>query len=128
MAWRRFLEGPGRPAEGEKDLRIHLNLALVTLLGGFSLIGSSYAAPIDILVGDKDGFGFSTPCPDVGTCPGLSSPVIDNRDAAEMAATNGAQITDEYSALLPPSFSPPDATSTADVLFPFTGTLTSATL
>jgi hypothetical protein len=81
-----------------------------------------------VLVGDKDGFGFSPACPDTGTCPGLNNPVIDNRDAAEKAATNGAQITDEYSAVFPPGFSPPGSTSTADVLFPFTGTLTSATL
>jgi hypothetical protein len=81
-----------------------------------------------VLVGDKDGFGFSPACPDTGTCPGLNNPIIDNRDAEEKAATNGAQITDEYSAVFPPSFSPPGSTSTADVLFPFTGTLTSATL
>jgi hypothetical protein len=79
-----------------------------------------------VLVGDKDGFGFTPPCPDIGTCPGLNSPPIDNRDAAEKAATNGAQITDVYSSIFPGSG--PNTSTTADVLLPFTGTLTSATL
>ena len=108
-------------------MKVQFGFVTAALLTGFLVTSSGHAAPIDILVGDKDGFGFATPCPDVGTCPGLSNPVIDNRDAAEKAATNGAQITDEYSAVFP-GFSPPDAASTADVLFPFAGKLTSATL
>jgi hypothetical protein len=109
-------------------MRVQLGLVTAAALAGFVCASSAHSAPIDVLVGDKDGFGFSPACPDTGTCPGLNNPVIDNRDAAEKAATNGAQITDEYSAVFPPSFSPPGSTSTADVLFPFTGTLTSATL
>lgn len=109
-------------------MNVQFGLITAALLTGFLVISSGHAAAIDVLVGDKDGFGFSPACPDAGTCPGLSNPVIDNRDAAEKAATNGAQITDEYSAVFPPSFSPPGSTSTADVLFPFTGTLTDATL
>ena len=98
------------------------------IFAGLIFINDAHAAPIDVLVGDKDGFGFTPPCPDVGSCPGLNNPVIDNRDAAEKAATNGAQITDEYSAVFPPSFSPPDSTSTANVIFPFTDTLISGTI
>ena len=103
------------------------SIGTATALAALLVAGSAYAAAIDVLVGDKDGFGFSPACPDTGTCPGLSSPPIDNRDAAEKAATNGAQITDEYSAVFPGN-APPDSTSTADVLLPFTGTLTSGTL
>jgi hypothetical protein len=86
-----------------------------------------FADSIDILVGDKDGFGFTPACPDTGTCPALSAPIIDNRSAAEMAATNGAQVTDSYSAINP-GFSPPGQVGTVDVRFPFIGTLLSATL
>src|ERR1700750_1795990 len=100
-------------------MRVQLGLVTAAALAGFVCASSAHSAPIDVLVGDKDGFGFSPACPDTGTCPGLNNPVIDNRDAAEKAATNGAQITDEYSAVFPPSFSPPGSTSTADVLFPF---------
>jgi hypothetical protein len=56
----------------------------------------------------------------------LSSPPIDNRSAGEAAAINGAQITDVYSAIFPGNG--PNAFATADVLFPFSGTLTSGTL
>src|SRR3974377_2239393 len=104
-------------------MTLHCRSIATAALAGFLVAGSAYAGAIDVLVGDKDGFGFSPACPDTGTCPGLSSPVTDNRDAAEKAATNGAQITDEYSAVFPPSFSPPGSTLTADVLLPFTGTL-----
>ena len=86
------------------------------------------AAAVDVLVGDVDGFGFG--CPNVaaaGTCnwpgPGTSGSLYDGRSAAEAAATNGAQITDVYSALFP-QFGPNNFTE-ADVLFPFAGTLLS---
>ena len=103
-----------------------VRLGLLSALAGVALAGAVHAAAIDVLVGDKDGFGFTPACPDTGTCPGLNTPPIDNRDAAEMAATNGAQITDVYSSIFPGNG--PNTSSTADVLFPFTGTLTSATL
>jgi hypothetical protein len=109
-------------------MKAQLYLMAAAAIAALVCANNVHADVIDVLVGDKDGFGFSPPCPDTGTCPGLNNPVIDNRDAAEKAATNGAQITDEYSATFPPSFSPPDSTSTADVLFPFTGTLRAATL
>jgi hypothetical protein len=92
-----------------------------------TLLGQTASAtPIDVLVGDKDGFGFAVPCPIPGTCPGLSNPSIDNRSAGEAAAVNGAQITDVYSSIFPGDG--PNGSSTADVLLPFSGTLTSGTL
>ena len=87
------------------------------------------AAAIDVMVGDVDGFGFgcsNTAAP--GTCiwpgPGTSGSFYDGRSAAEAAATNGAQITDIYSALFP-QFGPNNFTE-ADVLLPFAGTLLSS--
>lgn len=87
------------------------------------------AAPIDLMIGDNDGFGYGAlAVPD-------GSPLLDNleaddrRSASEKAAANGAQQTDLYSALtdytsdgLPLAL--PDA---FDVIFPFVGQLTSAT-
>jgi hypothetical protein len=107
-----------------KDLRGSI---VAAALGGLLLAGSVCADTVDVLVGDKDGFGFTPACPNIGSCPGLSVPIIDNRSAAEMAATNGAQITDSYSALFG-NFSPPGTGLTADVLLPFTGSLISGTL
>jgi hypothetical protein len=71
------------------------------------------ASSITILVGDKDGFGLGLtsgqqlPClTNPGWSPGgpgnqanCISPIFDWRSAAEQAATNGAQLTDTYSAL-----------------------------
>jgi hypothetical protein len=93
----------------------------------FVLAGSmARAGPIDVLVGDMDGFGIG--CSDTGTCSAaLSSPIIDNRSPAEAAATNGAQITDVYSAIFPSPNGPNPFTS-AHVLFGFTGTLLSGTI
>src|SRR5262250_935615 len=103
------------------------SIAIATLVAMFLMAGSAFADSIDILVGDKDGFGFSPACPDTGTCTALSNPIIDNRSAAEMAATNGAQITDSYSSIFP-GFTPVGEGASANVLVPFTGTLLSATL
>ena len=100
----------------------------VVFASALTMLASSaaFAGPVDILIGDKDGFGFATPCADVGTCSDLSSPSIDNRSAGEAAAVNGAQFTDVYSALFPENG--PNSVSTGDVIFAFSGTLTSATL
>jgi len=103
-----------------------VRLCLLSALAVMVFAGTVRAAAIDVLVGDKDGFGFTPPCPDTGTCTALSNPPIDNRSAAEKAATNGAQITDVYSSIFPGNG--PNTSATADVLLPFTGTLTSATL
>src|SRR5262245_58853796 len=107
-----------------KDLRVSI---VAAALCGLLFAGSVYADTVDVLVGDKDGFGFTPACPNTGMCADLDLPIIDNRSAAEAAATNGAQITDSYSALFG-GFSPPGTFLTADVLLPFTGSLISATL
>jgi len=103
--------------------RVVLILAIVLVAAA-----SLGAAPITVQVGDKDGYGMG--CPDVGVCiwngSGLFGSDMDHRDAAEKAAVNGAQITDVYSAIFPGSG--PNGSTTADVLFPFFGTLTSASL
>ena len=94
-----------------------------------SFSGWAQAGPVDVLVGDKDGFG-TVGCPDNGICvwpgPGPSGTNYDGRSAAEMAAVNGAQITDIYSAVFP-GFGP-NPTMVADVLLPFAGQLIAATL
>jgi hypothetical protein len=96
----------------------------ISLLVGTSAMG----APFDLLIGDKDGFGFGAS--DNGFAawpgPGGSGTNYDGRSASEKAATNGAQITDAYSALFPGSG--PNTSLAASVLFPSVGTITSATL
>jgi hypothetical protein len=111
--------------------RFGISFATVSLLFGLTAI--AYAGPITILVGDKDNYGGIAGCSDSaapGTCiwPGLgpSGTGYNGRSAAEAAAINGAQITDVYSALFPGSG--PNASQTADVIFAFSGFLTSATL
>jgi hypothetical protein len=109
------------------SLEDHMKVRLAVLASVLCVAASSsaFAGSIDVLVGDKNNFGFAD-CTDSGTCPDLINPSIDNRTSAEMAATNGAQYTDVYSALLPSEG--PNTTSVGDIIFNFTGTLTSATL
>lgn len=82
------------------------------------------AAPIVITVGDDDGFGAGIA--NGATTEAFSTqPVVDNRSGAEALATDGAQLTDLYSAVYP------DYGGNAaleSVVFPFAGTLLSATL
>lgn len=99
-----------------------MNNSALKLLAGAALITASLATPahaIIITVGDNDGYG-------QGIADGANLPSIalnsDYRSAGEAAATNGAQQTDFYTSL----FSP--LPGTASILFPFVGTLTSATL
>jgi hypothetical protein len=95
-----------------------------------ALAAIANAGPIDILIGDVDNYGGIAGCSDSGSCiwtgGGPSGSGYDGRSAAEAAASNGAQITDVYSALFP-GFGP-NAGQSADVIFAFAGTLTSATL
>src|SRR5688572_3151188 len=93
----------------------------------------AYASSISVLVGDKDGFG-------LGLLPGQDlpwlAPIQDARSATEKIATNGAQLTDVYSALYSgvesdcgsgfQLCSPNGATGF--VIIPFQGLLTSGTL
>lgn len=71
-------------------------------------------------VGDADGFGFGAPNQGIAVWPGpgASGTLYDGRDAAEVAATNGAQITDCYSSIFP-GFGP--NTATASVIIPISG-------
>jgi hypothetical protein len=108
------------------NLRVHFGSVATVLLAGFLCSGNIHAAAIDVLIGDKNGFGFSPACSDTGTCTNLSVPSFDNRTAAEMAGTDGSQITDVYSAIFPGEG--PNTTSVADVVFSFSGMLTSGTL
>lgn len=99
------------------------------------------ASPITVLVGDKDWFG--VPAQSGGVVPWTGNPsdgVFDNRDswigsAVEKNATNGAQLTDLYSALFFDYPCDPAGDSgcspnkdTGSVFFPFVGTLQSATI
>ena len=80
------------------------------------------AAPIVVMVGDNDGFGFGAAAvPDGAPLLNINLPE-DRRSAAEAAATNGAQQTDFYSALFTP------LPFQFDVILPFAGVLTSGTL
>lgn len=108
-------------------------VAAMLTLGGAQL---ATASPIDIMVGDNDGFGFGAANvadgadlqdiyepSDVGGVLGLTLADVDRRSAAEKASTNGAQQTDLYSALVAyDNFALPES---FDVIFPFAGTLTS---
>jgi hypothetical protein len=99
--------------------RYFLTIACVLLVSS-----AASATPITVLVGDKDGFGAGCAVP--GSCPSVTtSPVVDNRSAAEAAAVNGAQITDVFSSVFL-GFGPNP--NVANVIFPFVGTLTSAAI
>ena len=108
------------------------------------------ASSITLLVGDKDGFGLGLtsgqqlPClTNPGWSPGgpsnqanCISPTFDWRSAGEQTATNGAQLTDTYSALYSGSESDCSGAGmactlngeTGLVVMPFAGALTSGTL
>jgi PEP-CTERM motif len=108
--------------------RFGISLAVLGFALGLAAIAN--AGPINIFVGDQDNFGSIPGCTDNGTCtwPGLgpSGSGYDGRSAAGAGASNGAQITDLYSAQFPGSG--PNTLQSADVIFAFAGTLTSATL
>ena len=90
------------------------------------------ASPIDLTIGDNDGFGFGAAAVPDGS-PLLNDILPDNpadaalsdrRSAAEKAAVNGAQQTDVYSAIA--NFDLQPLPETFNVVFPFIGQLTSA--
>ena len=84
--------------------------------------GVASAAPISIMIGDNDGYGAGIA--DNGNTSGFAVANTDNRSAAEAAATNGAQLTDVYSAIFP-AFGP-NPGDTGSFIFDFVGVLTSA--
>ena len=105
-----------------------MNRLVTTLASAFAVIAllgiapSALASPITITVGDDDGFGFgAVTVPDNAPVPNINLPE-DRRSAAEAAAVDGAQQTDFYSSLFNP------LPETVDFLFPFIGTLNSASL
>jgi hypothetical protein len=86
------------------------------------LAGAVQAAPLSIMVGDQDGFGFGiATVPVGGNLPNINLPE-DRRSAAEASAVNGAQQTDFYSA----NFSP--LNTAFSVIFPLASALTSGTV
>jgi len=107
------------------NVRLSSTLALVFLALVVVATPPAYAGTINVLVGDKDNYGglCTSDIGGPGTCNWTGSPYYDTdaRDAAELAATNGAQYTDEYDAL---GYGPTSATSIS-FLMPFSGPLTS---
>jgi len=117
-----------------KPLRLRLVLAALVVAAAVP----ADASPITVLVGDKDGFGLGlTPGQQIpclsnadpsNLAPPCLTPIHDLRDAAEKLATNGAQITDSYSALYSgvendcPNGCTPNG-ETATVVFPFSGAI-----
>jgi hypothetical protein len=96
--------------------------------------------PFSVQIGDNDGYGNAfglLNCP-VADNQSFPSQLIghhgeytprDGRSTAEKAATNGAQQTDFYSALAPASYgSSLGLPATFDLVFPVSGTVTSAKL
>jgi hypothetical protein len=98
-------------------------LAIAAVLAVLSA-APAVAVPIVVTVGDNDGYGLGVP--DNATGVVWPGPPYDGRSASEAAASNGAQITDVYSAIFP-AFGP-NPTTTASVIFPFPGVLASGTL
>ena len=112
------------------------------------IVGTAVAAPISILVGDNDGCGAGIP--DGGDGSVISQfqqgEIFDRREPDEAGSSNGAQLTDLYSFIFPTLSDPlfpfnpalfdrlenegddPRASSSASVVFPFTGTLVSGLL
>jgi hypothetical protein len=112
---------------------------LVALVAAL-LAASSARAQLVITIGDNDGFGFGLPdnaAANFGPSswwpgPGSSGADYDGRSAAEAAATNGAELTDVYSALypMPPASLPsgPHTVSVGHVIFPVPVAIGAATL
>lgn len=82
--------------------RFILIIGLVLGCIGFVGASSAFAIPFSIMIGDNDGFGFGDAnVPDNADLLNDNFP-DDRRSAAEAAASDGAQQTDFYSALLNP--------------------------
>ncbi len=87
--------------------------------------GLRNAATVIVRVGDNDVYGNGIP--DGNDTRSFVTVNTDNRDAGERAATDGAQFTDNYSALFPGLG--PNATETGSFLFDYgPGILTAAEL
>jgi hypothetical protein len=130
--------GAGRNVSGELVART--NSALFILPKAPVVAVPAVPVPFQIQIGDNDGYGNAfglLNCP-VGDNQSFPASLIgyhnaytarDGRSAAEKAATNGAQQTDFYSALTPASYGNPiGLPASFDLVFPVSGTLTSAKL
>jgi hypothetical protein len=119
-----------------------LSVLTVALLVGGVTVTPAQASSITVVVGDKDGFGLGLtpgqtfPCfSNPNNLPDLNciSPILDWRSAAETTATDGAQLTDVYSALYtggesdcPAGCSPNGSTGT--IVFPISVALSTASI
>jgi len=99
-------------------------LTAALLVVGYAATASAVPYSIDVFVGDNDGYGVGIA--DGGATGGFAVAGTDNRSAAEAAATDGAQITDIYSALFP-GFGP-SASEAASVVFALPNVLLAGTL
>jgi hypothetical protein len=79
---------------------------------------------VTVIVGDNDGYGFGVPDNGTAVWPGYTG--YDGRSPAEAAATNGAQITDVYSAIFPGYG--PNTSEIASVIFPLAQSIISGSL
>ncbi|WDE05872.1 hypothetical protein SG34_002750 [Thalassomonas viridans] len=91
-----------------KKFLLFLSIILIPL--------STYATPINMTIGDNDGFGFG-----IADNASVSTPFYDNRDSNELSATDGSQHTDiayyPHEGVYPiPAF---------DIIFPVMGNLIS---
>jgi hypothetical protein len=101
-----------------------LPLAIAIIAAGFAMTSVAEAVTFSQMIGDNDGYGVGIP--DNGNTGSFAIANTDNRSAAEKAATNGAQLTDVYSAIFP-GFGPNPSTGSF-IFSPLNGTATSATL
>lgn len=106
-----------------------------------AVAASPAGAQLSIMIGDNDGFGFGVPDDGLVSAitggpwwpgPGGGGSLWDGRSAAEQAATNGAQLTDVWSALFPNAGSlvccSVHTDSVGFVVFPVPVPITAATL
>src|SRR5215471_20213539 len=82
-------------------LKLATPLLVIAVLVGIA--APATASSITVLVGNKDWFGTNQAgkTPGVDLMPFDDNQLYDFRSAAETSATNGAQLTDVYSALYP---------------------------
>lgn len=114
----------------------NVRIAILACALTMGAAASAQATPISIRVGDNDGYGLGIADNAGGIVwpgPGLDGFSYDGRSAAEKTATDGSQITDNYSAIYPGEDKPGlpyggNNFSSANVIFPFTGKLIAGVL
>jgi hypothetical protein len=105
------------------------------LLAAVAFARPAAASSITVLVGDKDWFGTNLPYGSSVPWNAPPNPLYDGRSVGETGASNGAQLTDLYSALFfdypcSPSTDPGCSPNkdTGSVFFPFSGILQSGSI